>query len=454
MEQILKKALERADVEYVDIRFEEVQTTQVVYLGKELDEVSMKVRRGGGVRAFHKGGFGFATFTFPEEAADAVARAVKLAKLASTGADEHFAPAKPIVAKVPLDVPRDSRKIPIEEKVNLVKHYNNILLAGGDKIQSTRTMYRDEYIHHYFASSEGGYIDEERLHTGVSFMATAKDGANVQRGFDSFGDQRGYDTVLGHEAEAEQVVKDALDLLKADKVDAGIYTVVLDPKIAGVFIHEAFGHLSEADHIYRNEKLREIMKIGTRFAQDFFSAVDDGSVKGERGYFAYDDDGVPSQKTYLIKDGILNSHLHSRYTAYLMGEEPTGNSRAIYYNYIPIVRMSVTYIEPRDASFEELIDIPRGLYVVGAFGGQTELEMFTFSSMKAYLIENGKITKMVRDVILSGNVFETLKNIDRIGNDLQLFGGLGGCGKGGQSPLPVSDGSPHIRVKNVVIGGK
>ncbi len=454
MKHILQKALENADVEYVDIRFEEVETNQVVYLGKELDDVSVKVRRGGGVRAFHKGGFGFATFTFPEEAAEAVAKAVKLAKLASTGADEHFAPAKPVVAKILLDVPKDSRKVPLEEKVALAKHYNDILLSGGEKIQSTRTMYRDEFIRHYFVSSEGSYIEEERLHTGISFSATAKDGTNVQSAYDSFGDQRGYDTVLGHEAEAEQVVRDVLDLLKAEKVDAGVYTVVLDPKIAGVFIHEAFGHLSEADHIYRNEKLRGIMKIGARFAEDFFSAVDDGSIKGERGYYAYDDDGVPSQKTYLIKNGVLNSHLHSRYTAYLMGEEPTGNSRAIYYNYMPIVRMSVTYIEPRDATFEELIDIPKGLYVVGAYGGQTELEMFTFSSMKAYLIENGRITKMVRDVILSGNVFETLKNIDKIGNDLKLFGGLGGCGKGGQSPLPVSDGSPHIRVKNVVIGGK
>ncbi|RKY97521.1 MAG: hypothetical protein DRQ10_08490, partial [Candidatus Hydrothermota bacterium] len=206
MEQTLKKALEGADIEYVDIRFEEVHTTQVVYLGKELDEVSMKVRRGGGVRAFHKGGFGFATFTFPEEAAEAVAKAVKLAKLASTGADEHFAPAKPVVAKVLLDVPKDSRKVPLEEKVALAKHYNDILLSGGDKIQSTRTMYRDEFIRHYFVSSEGSYIEEERLHTGISLSATAKDGTNVQTAYDSFGDQRGYDTVLGHEAEAEQVV--------------------------------------------------------------------------------------------------------------------------------------------------------------------------------------------------------------------------------------------------------
>ena len=137
-----------------------------------------------------------------------------------------------------------------------------------------------------------------------------------------------------------------------------------------------------------------------------------------------------------------------------MGETPTGNSRALNFGYIPLVRMTNTFIEPQDATFEELLeDIDRGLYVVGAIGGQTELEMFTFSSRKAYEIVNGKIGKMVRDVVLSGNVFETLMNIDKIGNDLQLHGGLGGCGKGGQMPLPVSHGGPHIRIRNVVIGG-
>jgi len=99
-------------------------------------------------------------------------------------------------------------------------------------------------------------------------------------------------------------------------------------------------------------------------------------------------------------------------------------------------------------------EIDRGLYVVSALGGMTELEMFTFSAMKAYLIERGKVGPMVRDVILTGNVFATLKNIDAIGNDLQLHGGLGGCGKDWQSPLPVSDGGPHVRIRNVVIGGK
>jgi TldD protein len=137
-----------------------------------------------------------------------------------------------------------------------------------------------------------------------------------------------------------------------------------------------------------------------------------------------------------------------------MGENPTGNGRALNFNYPPIVRMSVTYIEQGEYSFEEMLEgIERGLYVIGTLGGQTELEMFTFSARLAYLIEKGRIGPLVRDVVLSGNVFDTLNNIEMIGNDLKIHGGIGGCGKRGQFPLPISDGGPHIRIKGVVVGG-
>jgi TldD protein len=138
-----------------------------------------------------------------------------------------------------------------------------------------------------------------------------------------------------------------------------------------------------------------------------------------------------------------------------MGESLTGNCRAISYRFAPIVRMTNTYIEPRSASPEQMLgEMKSGLYVVGALGGMTELESFTFSSQYAWLVENGRKTKLIRDVILSGNIFDTLRRIDAIGNDLKLHGGLGGCGKANQSPLPVGDGGPHVRIRDVVIGGK
>ena len=286
-------------------------------------------------------------------------------------------------------------------------------------------------------------------------MAMAKDGMDVQQAYNSIGDLRGYSKVENFEESCEEVTKRAVDLLSAKPVDAGKYTVIVDPKLCGVFTHEAFGHLSEADFIYENQKLREIMKIGKRFGSDELSIVDDGTLAGEAGYNKYDSEGTPAQKTYLIKDGILTNRLHSRETAAKMNEKPTGNARAISYGSEPIVRMTNTYMESRDQTFEEMLaGVDDGIYAKGSLGGQTNTEMFTFSAEEAYKIKDGKICEQVRDVVLTGNVFETLMNIDAIGNDRVMFGGLGGCGKGGQSPLRVSDGGPHIRIKNVTIGGR
>lgn len=197
------------------------------------------------------------------------------------------------------------------------------------------------------------------------------------------------------------------------------------------------------------------MKIGKRFGSDDLSIVDDGTLEGEAGYNKYDSEGTPTQKTYLIKDGILTSRLHSRETAAMMNESTTGNARAINYAHEPIVRMTSTYMEPRSWTFEDMLaNTDNGIYAIGSLGGQTNTEMFTFSAEEAYQIRGGKLCEKVRDVVLTGNVFETLMNIDAIGNDLTLYGGLGGCGKGGQSPLRVSDGGPHIRIRNVTIGGR
>jgi TldD protein len=173
-----------------------------------------------------------------------------------------------------------------------------------------------------------------------------------------------------------------------------------------------------------------------------------------RGSYKYDDEGTPARKSYLIREGILEGRLHSRETAAKMGEKATGNARAINYLFPPIVRMSNTFIEPSNVSFEKMLnDIEEGVYVKDWYGGQTSLEMFTFSAAEAYMIRRGRLAELLRPVVLTGNVFTTLQNIDAIGNDLEMNQG-GGCGKAGQYPLPVSDGSPHIRIRHCVVGGR
>jgi len=242
-------------------------------------------------------------------------------------------------------------------------------------------------------------------------------------------------------------------LLSAPQAVGGEYTVVLDPVLAGVFVHEAFGHLSESDHVYENQKLCELMVLGKRFSGSHLNIVDGAAVPGLRGSYKYDDEGVPATRTYLIRQGILEGRLHSRETAAKMNEKPTGNARALNYAFPPIVRMTNTFIEPGTISFDDIISgIKEGIYARDWYGGTTSLEMFTFSAAEAYMIRNGRVAELVQPVVLSGNVFTTLHNIDAIGNDLDMNQG-GGCGKGGQSPLPVSNGSPHIRIRHCLVGG-
>ncbi|HTY08419.1 MAG TPA: TldD/PmbA family protein [Candidatus Edwardsbacteria bacterium] len=454
MIDLIKQALGQCGTDYCEVRLEQRVTTSVNYSGKELEAIGSNTSSGGNVRALHKGGWGFASFNTIGELPAKMAEAERAARLVGRGRS-MLAKVKPVRDDVKLVIGDDPREVPLEEKEALCRRYNELILRQQGVI-SSRVRYEDTFKQQTFANTEGADITEQRLYCGLGFSAIAKQGANVQTAHDSYGGGAvGFSQLKDLDELVGDVARDAVGLLAADKVTAGTYTVVVDPKMCGVFAHEAFGHLSESDHIYENAKLRTMMTLGKKFGPAKLSIVDDATIAGERGNYRYDEEGVPARKNYLIRNGTLVGRLHSRETAGKMGERPTGSCRAISHQFKPIVRMGCTYIEPRDCSFERMVgEIDRGLYVVSALGGMTELEMFTFSAMKAYLIQRGKVGPMVRDVILTGNVFETLRNIDAIGNDLQLHGGLGGCGKDGQSPLPVSDGGPHVRIRNVVIGGK
>jgi TldD protein len=284
-------------------------------------------------------------------------------------------------------------------------------------------------------------------------MAVARENGNVQQAFDVVSKAAGYEVVVGHHAMAEKVAQRAVDLLAAPKVKGGRYTVICNQRMAGVFVHEAFGHLSEADFVYANPQAQEMMVLGRRFGKDILTIVDDGSLPGLRGSHKYDDEGAPTRRNELVKNGVLVGRLHSRETAAKMGEQPTGNARATGYRYPPIVRMTNTFIEQGETSFEDMIrDVKLGIYACNFFGGETALENFSFSSAYAYMIRDGQIAEMVRDVILAGNLFTTLESIDAIGDDLDFYEGVT-CGKG-QDGLPVSIGAPHIRIRDVVIGGE
>jgi len=446
----LADVIKRYSADYIEARLEQSQRSSITYRGRELESIGQATAIGGNVRALVRGGWGFISFNELGDLPGKVELAVKQARL--VGKEESkLAPLQPIVDIV--STAQNPTTKPLAEKKQLLDEYNEIIWRTP-KLQTSTIAYSDSHKRVIFLSSAGSYIVQERSDINLRLSAVAAEDGKVQQAGLSIGSAGDFKAISGLRQEVEQMAKHAVELLSAPQVKGGEYTVVLDPVLAGVFVHEAFGHLSEADFVYENDRLRQIMVLGKQFGSKELNIVDSAAIPRLRGSYKYDDEGVPATKTYLIREGELVGRLHSRETAAKMGEKPTGNARAINYHYPPIVRMTNTYIEPGSASFDDIIgDIKEGVYAKNWFGGTTAMEMFTFSAGEAYMIRNGKLAEALRPVVLSGNVFTTLNLIDAIGNDLEMNQG-GGCGKGAQMPLPVSNGSPHIRINKCLVGGR
>ncbi len=446
----LAESIKGYSADYIEARLEESQRSYITYRGQELESVGQSTAVGGNIRALVKGGWGFVSFNQLDDIPQRIELAVKQASL--VGKEESkLAPVEPAVDTVASAEDRPLT-IPLAEKKQLLDEYNEIIW-GAPKLQTSVIAYADSHKKTIFLNSAGSHIQQERTDISLRLSAVAAEDGSVQQVGLSLGSRGDLSAIQGLHQPVEAMAKHAVELLSAPQVKGGEYTVVLDPVLAGVFVHEAFGHLSESDFVYENDRLREIMVLGRKFGSQQLNIVDSAAMPGLRGSYKYDDEGVPATKTYLIREGELVGRLHSRETAAKMNEKPTGNARAINYLYPPIVRMTNTYIEPGSASFDEIIaDIKEGVYAKNWFGGTTSMEMFTFSAGEAYMIRNGKVAETLRPVTLTGNVFTTLNNIDAIASDLDMNQG-GGCGKGGQMPLPVSNGSPHIRIRKCLVGG-
>jgi len=452
MRDLIAEALRGQKAGYIEVHIEEAEATHIRFRGHELEEVGRSRVRGGNVRALVGGGWGFVSFNDVEQLRRHVEQAVQQAALV-VREPVTLAPAPVVQDVVGAQAPKDIRRESLDHKVGLLQEYNELLWASAP-LQTTTVRYGDSVRRTIFADSEGSFVEQEHLDLSAVFVAVARKNGDVEQAFLSVGSKGDLSVLDGRQADIAAAARRAVDLLSAQRIQGGTYTVLVDPRLAGVFVHEAFGHLSEADHVYENPRLREIMVLGRRFGKPFLNIVDNATLPGRRGSYAYDAEGVPAAKTFLIREGELVGRLHSRETAAKMGEALTGNARAINYRFPPIVRMSNTYIEPGETTFDQMLSgIDQGIYVKDSFGGQTSMEMFTFSATEAFVIRGGKLAEPLRGVNLSGNVFQTLANIEAIGNDLEWSEG-GGCGKGGQSPLPVSTGSPHLLIRDVVIGGK
>jgi TldD protein len=444
----------RDRVDFLAIRIEEAEGTNILLRGDKVETLSEGISLGGQVRACYKGGWGFATFNQLSTLADRVEEAIAAAKI--VGEEETLlAPVEPVqvVCQLPL-TGTDPRQVSLEQKKSLCDRYNNILRSFSDRITTTSVRYGDSTQHIILATSEGTLIEQSWADIEMRFSATARKGETVQTGRETTGSRKAYEDLVNLDDWVLGAAKRSVEALSLPPVKGNTYTVVIDPILTGLFVHEAFGHLSEADMLYENPDLLEVMSMGKRFGCQELQIFDGAAPQGHRGSYLYDDEGTPATTTQLIEDGVLVGRLHSRETAGKLGEKPTGNARCLNYHYPPIVRMTNTWIERGTTPVEDLFDgIKEGVYARNWLGGMTNGEMFTFSAGEAWMIRDGKIAEPVRDVTLSGNVFKTLANIEGIGDDF-YWDESGGCGKGGQSGLPVGCGGPSLRIRDVVVGGE
>lgn len=342
------------------------------------------------------------------------------------------------------------KDVSIERKRKLLE---DVLSAAGSSeyVKMCVGLYSDRYSVYEFCSSKGADIKYDMQLCGARVaLALAEGEENFS---DSEGCTENSFEKLAASFTAGKIEEFAAELenflLHAKSVQAGVYPVILSPLVAGVFAHESFGHKSEADFMLGDETMKREWTLGKKVGADMLSIYDSGAEDGS-GYVPFDDEGTRTQKTYLIKNGVLAGRLHSAETAADLGEDPTGNARAINCEFEPIVRMTSTVIEAGNTPTDELFARVKHGYFIKSYKHGSGMSTFTIAPNRAYEIVDGKIGDPVKIAVISGNVFETLNLIDGLSDKVEISSSIfGGCGKNEQFPLNVSFGGPYVSVSKM-----
>ena len=446
--EVLKNG--KRSVDYMDIRMGEGESTAINIRNKRIEDTTRPRSFGGSVRALYKGGWGFAAFTRIDQLPEAVEKAKRFSRLVAR--DKSMLAEVSVVRDVvkASDSEKDFLNKSLGKKVKILKHYDKVAWTVGPEIVNVNVSYGDSLTWKLFVSSTGSVIEQEKALVYSLLQVTAKKSDVVGRYHIHLTDTN-FTALMNREEEVLTAARIAVKLTRAPQVTSGSYEVILDPLLAGVFAHEAFGHLSEGDNVYENPQLAKVMRLGKRFGSPLLTIYDDPSEMGFRGSYKYDDEGVASSRVVLLDKGVLAGRMHSRETAGKMNEKPNGHARAAGVRTTPIVRMGITRIAPGKSSFEEILaGVKKGLYCINWQAGNTDHERFTFTAGYAREINNGKLGRVVRDVKLTGSLFETLKKVSMVGREVVIQGGS--CGKMGQY-IPENSAAPHVRISKVEVIG-
>ena len=436
---------------YTDVRLEDVSVSEITYQNGELRQNLKRNTKGGFIRIFDGKRWYYSSTTDIDNIQE------EINKLALMANENENILSHPVVEKFEINKgeyfhfkENDILNISQEEKLQLLKSYFP-LVENREEIKMWRAIYVDRKITKEFYSSKGANLKFDYQTCAVVYRYSLNiDGKTLDSSYDKT--TTDFNKLKNLKEEIEKTISRDIEYTKhAKPVTPGKYTVIFAPIATGVFTHESFGHKSEADFMVGDETMMKEWSIGKKVGADNLSIVDYGDILGG-GFVPFDDEGTRAKKTYLIKDGILAGRLHSSVTAESLKEETTGNARAKDFEFEPIVRMTTTYIEAGDKTKEELFaEVKEGIYIEEINHG-SGMSTFTIAPRISYMIRDGKIAEPVNIAVISGNVMETLYNIDGISNEVELMSfSLGGCGKFEQFPLPVGFGGPYIRVNNITV---
>ncbi len=433
---------------YTDVRIEKTASATASYLLGKLDEIKEREIEGAFIRVFDGERWYYSSTTDLDHVQKHIDRLAKFAK------PKKDIDKIPVVEKFPVNTgihlnfkKKDISKISLNKKSAMLKAYFPFMKR--EHIKYWRVYYIDSYIEKRFCSSKGADIVHDFQKGGFCFIfQMARNERLLTEKYQA--SSHDFEDLRGHEVRLEHYLKKCEEFFKnAVPVKPGKYRVIMSPDASGVFAHESFGHKSEADFMLGDEAMKKEWTIGKKVSSSILSIIDDGTLNYS-GYAAFDDEGVKTGKTFLIKNGILTGRLHSCETAAELEEEPTGNARAISYEFEPIVRMTNTYIAAGKLSKAALFSkVKDGIFVETIKHG-SGMSTFTIAPSISYEVKNGKIGKPLLISVVTGDVFKTLSLIESVSKKMEMMSFvMGGCGKMEQYPLNVGIGGPFVLIKEL-----
>jgi len=456
LESYLGEALSQGG-DYADLYFEYLLTSSIAIDESMVKSAAQGVSMGVGVRviAGERTGYAYSDDLSPE----------KIRKAARVAAHIASAPSK--IEKFDLNEGAKHNLYPIltaptetafADRVDLVKRADRAARAYDPRIFQVQAVYADNLRQVMVATSDGTLTLDRQPLARMSVAALARrDGGPPQRGHAGGGGRVELGYFLNEKTPehfAAEAAREAIVMLDAVEAPAGEMTVVLGPGWPGILLHEAVGHGLEAD-FNRKGVSAFSGRVGQKVASELCTVIDDGTIGHRRGSLNVDDEGHATQRNVLIENGILRGYLQDKLSSRLLDQPSTGSGRRESYAHIPMPRMTNTFMLAGESDPEDIIrSVPKGLYCVNFGGGQVDITSgnFVFSASESYWIEDGKLTRPVRNATLIGNGPEALKYVSMVGNDLKLDEGIGVCGKEGQS-VPVGVGIPTIRIDRMTVGG-